>query len=113
MRTLVPMLSALNHLQFLIVIVIGVVALGLEGFALVDALRHRADAFSAAGKLTKNKWIGILSVALAFGVLALPFSPAIQTLGFLSLAGIVASGVYLADVRPALRRVTGGGSSWN
>jgi hypothetical protein len=103
------MLSALSGLQFLIIVAIGLVAIGMEGYALVDALRQRADAFTAAGKLTKNKWIGILSVALAFGILALPFSPAISTLGFLSLAGIVASGVYLADVRPALRRMTGGG----
>jgi Protein of unknown function (DUF2516) len=104
------MLSALSGLQFLIIVAIGLVALGMEGYALVDALRQRADAFTAAGKLTKNKWIGILGVALALGILALPFSPAISTLGFLSLAGVVASGVYLADVRPALRRMTGGGN---
>ena len=104
------MLSALSGLQFLIIVAIGLVALGMEGYALADALRQRADAFTAAGKLTKNKWIGILGVALALGILALPFSPAISTLGFLSLAGVVASGVYLADVRPALRRMTGGGN---
>lgn len=102
-------MSALSGLQFLIILAIGLVALGMEGYALIDAVRQRADAFTAAGKLTKGKWIGILSVALAFGILAFPLNQAIFTLGFLSLAGIVASGVYLADVRPALRRVTGGG----
>jgi hypothetical protein len=103
------MLSALSGVQFVIIVVIGLVALGMEGYALLDAVRQRADAFTAAGKLTKNKWIAILSVAFAFGILALPFNPFISTLGFLSLAGIAASGVYLADVRPALRRMTGGG----
>jgi hypothetical protein len=99
------MLSVLSGLQTLIILVIGVVALGMEVYSLVDAARQRPDAFAAAGKLTKNKWLGILVVALMLGILALPFG----SLGFLSLAGIAASGVYLADVRPALRRMTGGG----
>jgi hypothetical protein len=99
------MLSALGSIQMLILLVIGVVALGMEIYSLVDAARQRPDAFTAAGKLTKNKWLGILVVALLLGILALPLG----STNFLSLAGIVASGVYLADVRPALRRVTGGG----
>lgn len=91
--------------QGIVLLVLGLVALGLQGFALVDALRQRSDAFTAAGKLTKKLWLVILSVATALGFV-LVFSP----LNIFNLLAVVAAGVYLADVRPALRGVTGGGT---
>lgn len=103
------MLAVLNNFQLLVLIVLWAVAFGCEAYALTDAARQRADAFTAAGKLTKNKWLAILAVAAAFGFLSMPWMPVLQTLGFLSLAGAVAAVVYLVDVRPALRRMTGGG----
>jgi len=54
----------------------------------------------------------ILALAVVFGVLSLPVGPfSLGPLNFLNLAAVVAAGVYLADVRPALRRIAGGGSS--
>ena len=74
-------------------------------FAFVDALLRPAQGFVAAEKLTKPAWLLILGIALAIAVLSLrtggtPF-------GLLGLIGIVASGVYLADVRPAVSEITG------
>lgn len=72
-------------------------ALGLELFALVDALTRPARAFEATGKMTKQAWLLILGLALVS--ILLFRSP----MGLLGLLGVVAAGVYLADVRPALR----------
>ena len=77
-------------------------SLGLKGFALVDALRMRPDAFPAAGKLKKNLWLIFLGVALAVNVVIL------YPLQFLNLIGVVAAAVYLIDVRPAVRSIGGG-----
>lgn len=61
------MLSSISSVQGVVVMVLGLLALGAEVFALVDALRHRPDAFIAAGKRTKNFWLLVLGVATAVG----------------------------------------------
>ncbi len=68
-------------------------------WAFVDALTRRADAYPAAGKLTKPAWLLILGLALAVDVIFGGFS----ILGFV---GVVAMLVYLLDVRPALSELT-------
>jgi len=94
-----------------VIIGLAIAAFGMEVYALVDAARARADAFAAAGKLTKTKWVAILVVATAFGFLALPIGGggALNSLGLLSIVAVVAAAVYLADVRPAVRQMGGGG----
>lgn len=89
--------------QSLVLVVLSFVVFAMEVFALVDAYRHRAEAYTAAGKLTKNKWLAILGVAAVIGFLFLFNSP----LNFLSIIAVVAVGVYLADVRPALQQYSG------
>jgi branched-subunit amino acid transport protein AzlD len=89
-----------------ITLVIGVIAFVIEVYSLIDAVRQRPDAFTAAGKLTKPIWLGILGVATAIGVISL-----LTPFGLISLIAFVAAGVYLADVRPALRSISGGGGS--
>jgi hypothetical protein len=79
---------------------IGIALIGIEVYALVDALVRPSAAFVAAGKLTKPIWAAILAVAVVFT----------GFLSFLGLAGIIATLVYLYDVRPALRRTSG--RSW-
>ena len=82
----------------------GVVVLAVLG--LVDALRCRPDAFTAAGKRTKNFWLAILGVCLALSLFLFPSPFSLQW-----ILAVVGAGVYAADVRPALRRVMGRGSS--
>ena len=73
----------------------------MSGYALIHAALRREDAFRAADKQTKPTWLVILGVSVAVQ-LAIPML-------LLVLAGTVATIVYLVDVRPALRAVTGGG----
>jgi hypothetical protein len=104
--------AAVGTVQYFLLLALAIGALGMQSFALVDALRQRPAVFAAAGKLTKQIWTAILALAVVFGVLSLPVGPfSLGPLNFLNLAAVVAAGVYLADVRPALRRIAGGGSS--
>ncbi len=81
-------------------------ALGACLFALVHAIRQRRDAFTAVDKLTKPIWVTILAVAAL--VLILPFVAGFS-LGMIGLiASVVATGVYLADVRPKVDEIQRG-----
>ncbi|HEY5247879.1 MAG TPA: DUF2516 family protein [Dermatophilaceae bacterium] len=95
-------------LQGLIALVFGLGAVVLAVFGLVDALRNRPDAFTAAGKRTKNFWLAVLGVAVA-----LSFYSMLSPFSLPWIVAVVGAGVYAADVRPALRRVMGRGSSNN
>ena len=77
----------------------------LRAWAVADCAVRKAAAFPAANKLTNPAWLAILIVG---GVLGSLFS---YPLNLLSLASVVAAVVYLADVRPAVREVSGG-SRW-
>ncbi|MFD9790325.1 DUF2516 family protein [Streptomyces sp. NPDC059070] len=74
----------------------------LSLFALVDAAIRREDAFRAVDKQTKPFWLIILAVALLVSVL-------FPVLSFLPIIGAVAVIVYIVDVRPAVRQISGGG----
>jgi Protein of unknown function (DUF2516) len=93
-------------------VIIGLVFAGgvavLSVFGLVDALRHRPDAFTAAGKRTKNFWLAILGICVALSLFLFPAPFSLQW-----ILAVVGAGVYAVDVRPALRRVMGRGSSNN
>ncbi|MFJ2608112.1 DUF2516 family protein [Streptomyces sp. NPDC091279] len=75
-----------------------------SGFALIDAATRRTDAYRAADKQTKPFWMIVLAIAfvvnLIFGILS-----------FLPVIGLIATIVYMVDVRPALRGLSGGGRS--
>lgn len=100
------MFNFLGSLQGLIGLVFGIFAVLLAVYGLVDALRHRPDAFTAAGKASKNLWLAVLAAAVALSVFSVanPFS-------LPWILAVVGAGVYAADVRPALRSITGRGSS--
>ena len=85
--------------------VIALAVLVLHAWALVDCFTRPANAFEAAGKLTKPAWLAITGIALALGIL---FNP----LGLLGLVAVIASIVYLVDVRPAVKEIQGGGNRW-
>ena len=79
---------------------LAVVAFGVEAWAFIDAITRPAQAYLAAGKLTKTKWLLILGVAFVLGLYSAAYGGAI---GFLSLIAFVAAGVYLSDVRPKVK----------
>jgi uncharacterized membrane protein YidH (DUF202 family) len=75
-----------------------------SGFALFDAAVRREDAFRAADKKTKPFWMIILGLALVVNLL-------FSILSFLPIIGLIATIVYMVDVRPAIRALPGGGRS--
>ena len=85
----------------LIEMLLSLVMFVVQAFALVDATRHRPDAFPAVDRGTKTGWL----IGLTLGVVAhmVFWSP----LSLLNLIGIVAAIVYLVDVRPSLLAITG------
>ena len=99
-------MSSLAQLQEWIVLGLSVVALGVEVYALVDCVRRRADAFTAAGKRTKPFWL----LVTGRGGTPRRRRASAGFPGLLAIIAIVAAGVYLADVKPALDQVMGRGA---
>jgi Protein of unknown function (DUF2516) len=90
----------------LIYLVVFYATLALAVWAFVDSLIRPAAGFVAAGKLTKPGWMAITGIALL--VLLWMRNP----LSFLGLPAVIASVVYLVDVRPAVKGLRRGNSSW-
>jgi uncharacterized membrane protein YoaK (UPF0700 family) len=81
--------------------VIFIAAAAMELFALCDSIVRRADAYTATDKLSKPAWVLILALAV---LTCIAFRSPVSIFG---IFGVIAAGIYLADVRPALRQVTG------
>ena len=92
--------------QSIVLLVLSLAALLLTGYAFVDALRRPAGAFEYAGKRTKTFWTVLLGVALAVSFVSFGGG-----LGLFMILPVVAAGIYLADVRPAVSTYRGGPSS--
>jgi hypothetical protein len=97
-------MNLIGSAQSTVTLILGVAALALEVFAFIDALRHRPDAYVAAGKRTKQFWLIITGIAALVGFVFV-FSP----LNLLGILAVVGAAIYLADVRPALQQVSGRG----
>jgi hypothetical protein len=78
-----------------------IVLILVKAFCFVSSLMYSAEAYTAAGKLTKPAWCAILGLGLAAQLL-LASSP----LNLIHLAFTIAAFVYLFDVRPALAELT-------
>jgi hypothetical protein len=96
--------STIFAVQSGVSVLIGLLALGLEVAALVDALRHPPAAYLAASKRTKGLWVGITVAATLVGFISV-WNP----VSIVSIAAIVGAAIYLTDVRPALNQVRGRG----
>ncbi len=83
-------------------LVVLVALLAIKGFAFVNSLTYSAEAYNAAGKLTKPAWSTITGLGFAAQLILIGSSP----LGLIHLVFTIAALVYLADVRPALAEVT-------
>lgn len=96
-------MSTIFEVQGWIQLVLGVAALAIQVWALVDAAMTRADAFVATGKRTKQFWVVVTGIAALIGFVFFtnPFN-------IFSLIGIVAAAIYLTDVRPAVAPIRGG-----
>lgn len=102
-------------IQMWIFLVLSLALLAVEIWAFVNALRFRADAYVATSKRTKVFWCVLTGVAMLLGFLSLPYPIGRGGSSMLfMLAGVIISGIFLADVLPALKRVMGraAGNRW-
>lgn len=76
--------------------------MALRVWAVGDCLIRKSAAFPAVDKLTKPAWLTMLVLSALFAYLVYP------PLGPISVITAVVASVYLADVRPAVREVSGG-----
>ncbi|MFI5084869.1 MAG: DUF2516 family protein [Actinomycetales bacterium] len=92
-----------------LMLLLGLVALALQVWALADCLRTKADSFGRADKRTKGFWTGLTVGATIVGILFV-LGPGLGFILLLELAAVTASSVYLADVRPAVAVPRRGGN---
>jgi hypothetical protein len=91
-------------IQELVFLTINLGTLALAVWAFADALVRPATGFVAAGKLTKPGWVAITGLAALIIFWMKPMS-------FLGLPAVIATVVYLVDVRPAVKGLRRG-NSW-
>ncbi|MEU7008368.1 DUF2516 family protein [Streptomyces sp. NPDC046332] len=82
-------------------LVADLVFLGFAVVSFVFAAMAREDAYRAAEKQTKKFWLIILGINLVLNLVLDMF--------FLQIAGVIAAIVFMVDVRPAIKQVSGGG----
>lgn len=82
-------------------------AVVIEVTAFVHCLLQRPDAFRAVGSLSKGLWLALTGGSVFLSLLVVR-SPT----GIIGLIGIIAAAVYLLDVRPAIRNLSGGIGGW-
>ena len=92
-------------------VALAVAAFVVEAWAFIDAIIRPAQAFTAAGKQTKQIWLIILGVAFVLGLAAASGVGGIGVTNFLAVAAFVAAAIYLADVRPKVKEFRRGKSS--
>ena len=84
------------QVQNLILLVLWVLFLLIKGFALIDCIRRPAQAFPAVSRQTKVLWLILTGISLLAGIVVQ------DPLSIFGIAGLVASLVYLFDVRPRI-----------
>lgn len=97
-------MTTIFEVQGWIQLALGVAALAIQVWAVVDAAMTRPDAFVATGKRTKQFWLVVTAVGALIGFIFFmnPFN-------LFSLIAIVAAAIYLTDVRPAVAQIRGRG----
>jgi hypothetical protein len=102
------MFGPVNGVLSLIFWLLSVGAFALSVWALVHAIRIPAKAFAAAGKQTKQLWLIILGLATLFTFAAVVRY--LNPLSIFTILAVIGSGIYLADVKPAVNGYRGGGN---
>jgi hypothetical protein len=99
-----PFTFAVATIQAWIFLILALGMFVLEAWAFIAAVRAPSGAYVSAGKKTKAFWGALTGIAALVGFLSLPIGGGgLSALGLLSLAAVVVAGVFLADVRPAIR----------
>jgi hypothetical protein len=94
-----------------VTVAIQIVFVVIEIVALVNCITQRADAFPVVGSLSKNGWLAILTGSVLVTLVCGVFTSSLL-ISFFAFIAITATGVYMLDVRPALREATDGSGNW-
>lgn len=109
-------MTIVGTIQMYLFLALSLVVVAMAGLSLLDALLRPGAAFTYAGKRTKGFWVGVLALAFLLAVLAVPPPIGAGGLILFGLLAAIPAGIYLADVRPAVRNYRdnrgGGGSPW-
>ncbi|MDN5557936.1 MAG: DUF2516 family protein [Ruaniaceae bacterium] len=93
-----------NVLNFWLNVAVSVTVFAIEIVAFLDSLSHSTHRYEAEFKWKKTNWVALLGAMALFGFLAIPLWPFSFSFGlFFTMLMVTPAGVYLADVRPALR----------
>lgn len=96
-------------IQTYLYLALGIVALGIEVWALSDCVRRPGTAFEAAFKRTKGFWLALTGGAVVVGLLSVLGRG--SGFNLFQLVAIIAACVYLADVKPAVSQTSGRGGN--
>ncbi len=100
-----PLSSGLN--------ILGAAMLVLQVVALIDLISRPQRLFPAADKQTKQLWLILIGVAVAWGAMPMLLTQRVVFASFFDIiviAGTVVALIYWLDVRPAVRAAGGGRS---
>ena len=87
------------QVQNIVILILWVLFLGIKVYAFVDCVRRPAQAFAAVGRQSKSLWLILTGISALAGLI---FQ---DPLGLFGIAGLVASLVYLFDVRPRIQEI--------
>lgn len=87
--------------QNVVVLALWLVLLGLKAFAFIDCLRSPSQVFPAIGRQSKVLWLVLTGLSLLAGLV-----PNL-TLSLFGIAGAVIALIYLFDIRPRIKSITG------
>ena len=87
--------------QNIVVLALWVVLLGVKGFAFAECLRAPTAAFPAIGRQSKILWLVLTGLALLTGLAQN------LTLSLFGIAGAVIAIIYVFDIRPRIKSITG------
>lgn len=90
-----------DAVQDIVILALWVPLLAVKGFALFDCLRSPAPAFPAIGRQSKVLWLVLTGLAFLTGL------PPNFTTDLLGIAGTVIALIYVFDIRPKIKSVTG------
>jgi hypothetical protein len=96
----------INHFEYWLLTVLGWGVALFMIWAFVDCVTRKAPAFTAAGKLTKPTWLVLTGLPALIATL-FAVTQTGSVLNILIYLGMIAAGVYMADVRPAVREISG------
>lgn len=91
----------INQIEHWLIEVLYYGLLIFRAWAFIDCLTRKAPAFPAAGKLTKPTWLLFTALSLAIGYFVKDVT------NLIAYITIIVTSVYLADVRPAVREISG------